>query len=539
MLTQLWKRTLLTVVLGGAAGIAGCQPALSGGAEPSATATTSAGSREHVMFGGTPDRNMINLLEKNVPEDWDVKTKKNIKWSAKLGSRSYGGPIISGGKVFVGTNNNAPRNPARDSRKRSDGKVEAIDKSVLMCFDEPTGKFLWQHVNEKLPSGQVHDWPEEGICSTPIVEGNRLYYVNNRCEVVCLDTNGFADGNQGVQDEQFKEPTDADVIWRLNMMKDLNVFPHNLAACSPLIVGDLIYVVTANGVDENHENIPSPDAPSFLAIEKTTGKPKWKSNAPGLNIMHGQWSNPAYAVVKGVPQVIFPGGDGWMRGFDPKTGKVLWEFDANPKTSVYKLGARGSKSDFIATPVIVEDKMYIGIGQDPEHVNGVGHLWCVDITKSGDISPELIAQDDPDPSKRKTKPNPNSGVVWHYGGYEKNPDEAGRDFVFSRTMSTCAVHDGLCYVADLPGYFYCLDAKTGKLLWSEDMKSETWGSPYWVDGKVYIGTADNEIWIFPHGRTKPEAKRVEMGRPVKSTPVVANGVLYVMTESQLYAIQGK
>ncbi len=506
---------------------------------PTHAAEASATGPAAVMFGHDPSRNMVNLTEKHIPDDWDVQSKQSVKWSAKLGSRAYGGPVVSGGKVFVGTNNQSPRNP-RDARKRKDGKSEPIDKSVLMCFDAATGKLLWQHVNDKLPSGLVHDWPEEGICSTPAVEGNRLYYVSNRCEVVCLDTNGLTDGNQGVTDEPYKDPTDADVIWHLDMMKELNVFPHNLSACSPLLVGDTLYVVTANGVDENHINIPAPDAPSFIAVDKHTGKVTWKSNAPGLNIMHGQWSNPAWAVVNGKPQVIFPGGDGWLRGFDPKTGQEVWKFDANPKKAPkYVLGPRGQRSDFVATPVVYENRLYIGTGQDPEHVDGVGHLWCIDLTKTGDISPDLVTKEDPDPTKRQTKQNPNSGAVWHFGGPDPNAAQTGRDFIFGRTISTCAVHDGLCYACDLAGFFHCLDAKTGRSLWQHDLKSEIWGSPYYVDGKVMIGTADGDVWVFKAGREKAEPKKVDVGKPIKSTPVAVDGVLYVMAESMLYAIHAK
>jgi outer membrane protein assembly factor BamB len=490
------------------------------------------------MFGGTPQRNMVSLTEKNLPDDWDVQANKNIKWVAKLGSRAYGGPIIAGGKTYVGTNNNAPRNP-RDTRKRKDGRTEPIDKGVLMCFEEATGKFLWQHVNDKLPSGNVNDWPHEGVCSTPLVEGDRVYYVSNRCEVVCLDANGLANGNQGATDEKYTDPTDADVLWQLDMIKEMNVFPHNLAACSPVSAGDVLLIVTANGVDEGHINLPSPDAPSFIGVDKASGKVLWKDGSPGRNIMHGQWANAAYAEVGGRAQAIFPGGDGWLYSLEPKTGKLLWKFDANPKDSKYELGGRGTRSDFIATPVVSEGKVYIATGQDPEHLGGIGHLWCIDPTKSGDVSPELVTEDNPDPAKRKTRPNPNAAVVWHFGGPEKNPAQAGRDEVFSRTMSTCAIHDGLCYVADLIGFFYCLDAKTGQKLWVHDTKAEIWGSPLWVDGKVYLGTGDGDVFIYKHGRQKAEPKKVEMNHPVRSTPVAVKGVLYVMTESHLYAIQAK
>ena len=61
-----------------------------------------------------------------------------------------------------------------------------------------------------------------------------------------------------------------------------------------------------------------------------------------------------------------PGGDGWIYSFDPD-GKLLWKFDCNPKDAEYELGGKGTRSDFIATPVIYKDRVYIGVGQDPEH----------------------------------------------------------------------------------------------------------------------------------------------------------------------------
>lgn len=476
------------------------------------------------MFGGTIFRNLVNTTEKNVPSDWSAEegNLKNIKWTQDLGSKAYGGPVVADGKIFVGTNNANPRNP----------QIKG-DKGILMCFRQSDGKFLWQAVHDKLPAGRVNDWPEEGICSSPVVEGKRLYYVSNRCELVCADTEGFIDGkNDGIQDEKYAGPTDADLIWRLDMIKDLHVFPHNLSVCSPMIVGDILYVVTANGVDEGHINIPSPKAPSFIAVDKNSGKPLWTSNLPGDKIMHGQWSNPVFAEANGKPQVIFPGGDGWLYGLDPKSGEVIWKFDGNPKNSVYKLGGRGTRSDFLGTPVVYDNKVYIGVGQDPEHDEGVGHLWCVDITKKGDVSP---VNDNFDPAAPENK---NSALVWHYGG--PAPEGSDRNYVFGRTLSTCAVHDGLVYAAELAGYVHCLDAKTGKKYWDHNMEAATWSSPYWVDNKIYIGNDDGKIFIYKHGKQKQEPTVIDMNcKYVRwSTPAAVDGVLYLITETRtrLWAI---
>jgi outer membrane protein assembly factor BamB len=499
-----------------------------------------------VMYGGSPFRNMVNTRVKGLPAEWDIgdpkrKVKsKNIKWVADLGSKAYGGPIVVAGKVIVGTNNQKPRNPK--DFKVVDGKREPIDLGVIMCFDEKTGKFLWQTTFKKLPSGLVHDWPKEGICSTPVAEGDRIYYVSNRCEVVCSDLSGK-------------------IQWKLDMMGELGVFPHNLAVCSPLLVGDKLYVVTANGVDEDHLNVPSPKAPSFIRLDKRTGKVEWQDNRPSVALLkapkktdkaamkdffkklvneakllqHGQWSNPAYAVVQGKPQVIFPGGDGWIYSFDPDSGKLIWRFDCNPKDAQYQLGSKGNRSDFIATPVIHDNKVYIGVGQDPEHLTGVGHLWCIDMTREGDVSPELVTDSTVWPPK--TKKNPNSAMVWHYGGVA--PKKLGRNYYFGRTMSTCAIHDGLVYAAELGGILHCLDAATGKVFWTHDCKANTWSSPYWADGKIYLGTDGKEMLVFAHGKQKRLLETNDFDARVRAAPVAANGTLYVMTENKLYAIAGK
>lgn len=523
------------------------------GGTPDVQADTGKGdaaSRNWPLFGGSAARNLVNLVEKDMPIDWSVKEgeMKNVKWTATLGSKAYGGPIVYAGKIFIGTNNDVPRDP----------KIEG-DKGVLMCFQEKDGKFLWQAVHDKLAAGRVQDWPKEGICSSPFVEGKTLYYVSNRSEVISADIDGDGSGKS-------KEH------WKLDMIKKLNTFTHNLSTCSPLVVGDTVFIITSNGVDEGHINIPSPEAPSFIAVDKKTGEVKWSDNSPsrnlvearkkgganvnikelvdkGLVLMHGQWSNPVYAEPNGKPQIIFPGGDGWIYAFHPGSGELIWKFDCNPKDSFYKLGAECTRNDFVSTPVVWQNKLYIGVGQDPEHKKGVGHLWCIDITKTPankekDLSPAFKPgekKDDPPQTifDAKDPANKNSGLVWHFGGLA--PEDYDRNYYFGRTLSTCAVHDGLLYTAEYDGVVHCLDANTGKQHWEHDMRSDTWSSPYWVDGKVYIGNENGKLLIFEHGKTKKLLKEIQMGErstKVRATPVAVNGTLYIMTENpcKLYAI---
>lgn len=443
------------------------------------------------MWGGNPARNMVSD-ETGIPRTWDVQAKTNIKWAAEIGSQSYGNPVVAEGKVFVGTNNQLERNPKATG-----------DQGVLMVFDEKTGEFLWQMTHPKMESGRVNDWPEQGVCSSPAVVDGVVYYVSSRAEVMALDVEGFKDGeNDGpFTDEEFTSEIDGDVIWKLDMYNDLGVFPHNMAATSPLIVGDMLYVNTSNGVDESHVNIPSPRSPSFLAINIKTGEIVWEDRSPGNNILHGQWSSPAYGTIGGVEQAIFAGGDGWLRGFEPKTGEILWEFDANPKGSEWKQG-RGDRNNIIATPVIYDDKVFVAVGQDPEHGEGVGHLWAVDATKRGDIT--------------------DTAKIWHHD--------------FRRTISTVAISDGIVYAANFSGFLHALDLKTGEMLWEHDMLAAVWGSPYVVDGKVFIGDEDGDVSVLQAGRSLEVLSEVNFGNTIYSTPVVANGTLFVMTRSHVYAI---
>jgi outer membrane protein assembly factor BamB len=447
------------------------------------------GTGDWPMWGGTPDRNMTSNM-KGLPTSWDVKKKTNVKWVADLGSQTYGNISVAGGMVFVGTNNEGKRDP----------KVTG-DKGVLMAFRESDGAFMWQMAHDKLAAGRVNDWPFQGIASSPLVEDGRVYYVSNRAELMCVDAQGFHDKeNDGpVTDEKLTGEFDGDVIWKFDMMEEVGTLPHNLANSSPVTYGDLLYVSTSNGQDESHVNIPAPKAPAIIAINKKTGKLVWEDASPGDRILHGQWSTPSVGKIGGVDMVVMGQGDGWVRGYEAATGKKLWEFDTNPKDSVWPK----TRNEIIATPVIYEDKIYLANGQDPEHGEGVGHMYCIDPTKRGDIT--------------------KTGLVWHYDKIR-------------RSISTPAIRDGLVYEADFSGFLHCLDAKTGQVYWTHDMFAAVWGSPLLVDGKLYLGDEDGDIVVMQAGKEKKVLAEMNMGSSVYSTPVPANGVLFVTNRNQLFAL---
>jgi len=464
-------------------------------------------------------------------EDVDLKTTKNVKWVAKLGSQSYGNVTVAGGKVFVGTNNDSPRDPQHQG-----------DRSILMVFDEKTGELLWQLVVSKLKSGKVNDWENLGLLSAPTIEGDRVYIVTSRCEMMCLDVNGMANGNDGPFKDEAKYmvldtgkppakvgPKDADIIWKYDMMDELGVFPHNASNCSLLIVDDLIYGCTSNGQDWTHSNIPSPLSPSFIALNKKTGQLAGEDDAKiGPRIYHGQWSSPSTGVINGKKLVFFGGGDGWCYAFDTKPVKdgdasflkTVWKADCNPPEYKVKDGkpikypAAEGPSEINSTPVFYKNRIYVAVGQDPEHGEGVGNLVCLDATKAGDIT--------------------KSGVIWAYNKIH-------------RSISTVSIdpETGLLFVGDFSGFVHCLDAETGQVYWVHDMKAHMWGSTLVADGKVYVGDEDGDLVVFAAGKQKNVLSKItvdgreqdgpNLGAPVYGTPIVANGVVYIQSNTHLYA----
>lgn len=443
------------------------------------------------MWGGRPDRNMVST-EKGVPFQWEGDGKKQLRWAAELGNNAWGGVVVAGGRAFVGTNNEHPRDPAVKG-----------DKGIFMCFDVKSGDFLWQAVHEKLPGGTDVDHEHQGVCAGAAVAGDRVYYVNNRAELVCLDVQGFADGeNDGVQDETRKGPKDADVVWILDF-RALGVWQYQASASTPLVVDGRLFLVTGQAVEAKSGKVPKPEAPSFVCVEAATGRILWQDASPGDRIKLAQWGSPAYGVVEGKPQVVFPGGDRWLYSFDPATGRLLWKFNM----VVHEAGAEPPKVDSIlaATPVFAGHRVLCLLSQYPDSGENPGCIRAIDARKSGDVT--------------------GTAELWRLAG----PG-------FTRSLATPAIRDGLVYVAEEIGYLNCIEFESGRRLWRHDLKTTVWGSPLVADGKVYVQTADGELVVFQAGREEKRLAVSSLPGLSNGTPVISNGTLYLVAPTKLYAV---
>ena len=412
----------------------------------------------------------------NPPIDWDTTTGRNIVWSVELGKETYGRPVVAGDAVYVGTDNSRHRNPDYQE-----------DAGVLVALHARDGKFLWQDVAPRTERG-LREFLLPSTTSAPYVEGNRLYYVTSECQLRCLDTQGSR-------------------IWELDMCGRLGVFPHEATNSEVLPVGDLLMVSTSNGQNEGHTRVPSPRAPSLIAVDKRSGEVVWRAIGAGAQVLHGQWSSPVAANVNGRMQVLFGGGDGWLRSYDAASGHEVWRFDGNPKDARW-LPRPGvlSRSSIIASPVFADGRVFVAMGQSPGHGDGPSVIHAISPNGQGDVTA--------------------SRLLW-------TSREVGR------VVGTPVAKDGLLYVADLGGTIHCLDTATGATVWKHDTLGAIWGSLLLAGDRLYVGNEDGAMTVLRAGRRKEVLAQIEMDAPIYSPPAVVGDALYLATAKRLYLIAAK
>jgi len=471
------------------------------------------------QLGARFTRNPVSS-EKHLPDHVSATDTVGLKWKAKLGSQTYSTPVIANGRVFIGTNNDSPR----DERHQG-------DRGILMCLDEQTGELQWQLVVPKLGDDPFLDWPKVGIASPPTVEGDRAYVLTNRGELVCLDVHGMRNGNDGpFQDEAQHQtpkdaplipvgPLDADIIWLTDLEAVAGIWHHDTAYGNPLLHGDFLYLNSNNAVDNSHRVIRKPDAPSLLVFDKQTGRLVAQDKEHiGPNIFHNTYSSPSLGKTGDQLVVCFGGGDGVLYGFEALTAtppagtvadlKLAWKFDADPtapKENVHRYisNRKVSPSTIMTPPVFVDGRIYFTAGGDIWWGKYQAWVKCVEPRGAGDVT--------------------NSAGVWSYA--------------MKHSCSMPAVTGDLVFVCDTGNKtLNCIDQKTGQEVWTHPLQGEIWSSPLVADGKVYIGTRKGKFFILSATRDKKLLCETDFGAPLTGAlAVAANGVLYVASHEYLYA----
>jgi HEAT repeat protein/outer membrane protein assembly factor BamB len=428
------------------------------------------------------------------PIEWDTRTGRNIVWSIELGNETFGRPVVAADVVYVGTDNARRLDPACQ---------EAC--GVLMALRAADGVFLWHDSSPRVKRG-LGEFLLSSTTSAPYVEGTRLFYVTPECQFRCLDTQACRDGANKVRSAEPLPPnhTRANLVWELDMCARLGVFPHEAANSEVLPLGNLVVVCTSNGQNEGHTRVPSPRAPSLIAVNKRSGAVVWQAIGPGERVLHGQWSSPTAATVNGRTQVLFGGGDGWLRAYDAASGRELWRFDGNPKDAPWlpRPGVR-SRDAIIASPVFADGRVFLAMGQDPLHGDGPSFIHAISPNGHGDVTQ----------SKR----------LWTSGDV-------------GRVVGTPVVQDGLVYVGDLGGKVHCLDAATGSHLWQHETYGAIWGCLLLAGDRLYVGNEQGTMTVLRAGRQKKLLNQLEMDAPLYSRPALVGDKLYLATARRLYLI---
>jgi outer membrane protein assembly factor BamB/SAM-dependent methyltransferase len=366
------------------------------------------------------------------------------------------------------------------------------------------------------------------LSCSPVIQDKHLWIFTAGGEVICIDVSPLVHGI-GLPKE----------LWRFDLLDELGVFMHGSVMGYPTSksVGgpykDWIYVITGNGPDWSHSNIPAPLAPALVCLNKDSGKLVWEAETPAKEILHTSLSSPLVIEVNGKALVIASIGDGKLRAYRAEDGTNLWTFDCNPpKYRAKRFPLPDGPSEIVAPPVFYKGKVFTALGQDPEHGEGLGNLVCLD-AESGTL-------------------------IW-------------QTQALNRSLSMSVATDQALYTADFSGFVYCLDLSSRTLRWRYESGAHIWSSPLLVDEHLYIGNEDGNVMIFDLPRIEsflktspalffapPELSRnqqnltalagaqassfvrtIEMAGPIYASPVFANHTLYVNTFTELFAIESR
>jgi outer membrane protein assembly factor BamB len=233
----------------------------------------------------------------------------------------------------------------------------------------------------------------------------------------------------------------------------------------------------------------------------------WRAVGAGGQVLHGQWSSPVAADVNGRIQVLFGGGDGWLRSYDATSGHEVWRFDGNPKDARW-LPRPGvlSRNAIIASPVFADGRVFVAMGLSPGHGDGPSLIHAISPNGQGDVSA--------------------SRLLWTSRGV-------------GRVVATPIVRDGLLYVADLSGVIHCLDAATGATVWKHDTLGAIWGSLLLAGDRLYAGNEDGTMTVLRTGRRKELLAQIDMDAPIYSAPAVIGDALYLATANRLYLVASR
>lgn len=378
--------------------------------------------------------------ERSLPVTWSA--TQNVRWKAPLPGPGNSTPIVWGDRVFL-------------TQSLDKGKRRAV-----LCFARADGKKIWQRgvpctVKEVTPA----DNPP--CSSSPVTDGQAVYANFASAGVVAYDFNGKK-------------------LWHRDLGPLRHVFGNG---SSPTLYKNMLIL------------FHGPGEPTFMiGLDKRTGKTVWKQDEHALDHqLFGTWSSPVVARLGKRDELLMClpgeqiGGDGWVKSYDPATGKELWRC-VGLGASLYASATVAPAGDVI----VAASGFY-------------GPVMAVRPGGTGDVT--------------------TSHRLWHVAG--KNPQRVGSPLVWG----------GYVYLADAAGFAECLDARDGKRVWKERLEGKLWGSILLAGGKLYVSNLEGQTFVLATGPKFERMATNDIGEPTYAALAASDGQLFLRTWKHLYCLK--
>ena len=269
-------------------------------------------------------------------------------------------------------------------------------------------------------------------------------------------------------------------LWMRELQKDYGAFGLNHGyGASPLLADGVLYVPVLHGMKT--------DDPSYvLAIDGATGETNWRVERPTDALMESPdaYTTPALWQHAGTTQLVITGGD-YATGHALDDGRELWRVGGfNPDNSkMYRV---------VASPVVSGDTLVV-----PSRVRPLMAL-------------------------RSTGAATAPAVAW-------KADKA-------TDVPTPAVDDGLLYVLTDRGLLGVWDIETGDVVYElQRIETGTYSaSPLIADGRLYAVSEESTVSVVKLGREFEVLATNQLEGYTLSSPVAANGRLFLRTDKFLY-----
>lgn len=365
--------------------------------------------------------------EKGLPLTWSE--TKNVRWKVAIPGRGWSSPVVQGERIWLTT-------------ATEEGKsLRAI------AVDLSTGAIVQNVEVFRLKSARLANSKNSFASPTPVVEGDRVYLHFGAFGTACITQSG-------------------EIVWKTRLEYDNG--QHGTGG-SPVIYEDLL-IVSCDGNDVQF----------VVALDKTTGKVRWKKTREGYQA----YSTPLVVSLPGGDQVISPGAFRAI-AYEPRTGKEIWQV---------KYGEGFSN---VPRPVYGHGLVFICTGFQQASLLAIKPDGHGDITKSK--------------------------IEWRL--------DRGVPF----TPSPLLVGNELYMVSD-NGIATCVDAKTGQELWRARLGGNHSASPIYADGKIYFLSEEGESVVIAPGRELKHLATNQLDGPTLASMAVSSGSLFIRSQTHLYRI---